>query len=514
MTTATLAIVPCTCGPHPRIDLTAAYAKSADQEESSLSLSSSCREQILNACRTHGCFHVNIDLDDDGGSSGNATTTPLKCLAKPHQQIEQDIESLFQPPSCLPSNDDGWKEICNGGLYEVPFSLMSSYYPSQNSTVENEVDENNILQATFRGRIAESGDEQQSTPEPKLSWEFRRCLQMQGTQEKVAEDDDDEDVLRNNNADLLSRHSLNLLPMWIDALHSVATTVIRLLDIPPQIVLQEKQCRCMNRSIHSNNAADRRCENNNSCCNIDLLRVFRYDAVSHSQANANEAVLGSSAHSDWGTLTVVWQDDKGGLQTYCHSCDKWSDVVASSTTVTASSTLTTNEKGLGECSAQLFVHVGDFLSLATIRSNYPMWSSPRHRVVCPPLLRQNSHEDDSQTNSCRRSLVYFAYPPPGISLDAARPIVVPLSSRSSLDLSDYDLPELDKVFDHYSLLHNQAHQREESEEIGSEYNPDEGNVVSSAKQTYQRIKGVSFDEIIFDKWSQVQRRATITVPNT
>ncbi|KAL3772045.1 hypothetical protein ACHAWU_008067 [Discostella pseudostelligera] len=333
---------------------------------------------------------------------------------------------------------------------------MSSYYPSQNSTVENEVDENNILQATFRGRIAESGDEQQSTPEPKLSWEFRRCLQMQGTQEKVAEDDDDEDVLRNNNADLLSRHSLNLLPMWIDALHSVATTVIRLLDIPPQIVLQEKQ-------------------------------------FSHSQANANEAVLGSSAHSDWGKLTVVWQDDKGGLQTYCHSCDKWSDVVASSTTVTASSTLTTNEKGLGECSAQLFVHVGDFLSLATIRSNYPMWSSPRHRVVCPPLLRQNSHEDDSQTNSCRRSLVYFAYPPPGISLDASRPIV---------------------VFDHYSLLHNQAHQREESEEIGSEYNPDEGNVVSSAKQTYQRIKGVSFDEIIFDKWSQVQRRATITVPNT
>ena len=128
-------------------------------------------------------------------------------------------------------------------------------------------------------------------------------------------------------------------------------------------------------SIHSNNADDRRCESN-SCCNIiDLLRVFRYGAVSHSQTNANEAVLGSSAHSDWGTLTVVWQVDKGGLQTYCHSCDKWSDVVASSTTVTASSTLTTNEKGLGECSAQLFVHLGDFLSLATIVEgtgiNYP-----------------------------------------------------------------------------------------------------------------------------------------------
>eukprot|EP00581_Thalassiosira_minuscula_P018920 CAMPEP_0183722560 /NCGR_PEP_ID=MMETSP0737-20130205/14483_1 /TAXON_ID=385413 /ORGANISM="Thalassiosira miniscula, Strain CCMP1093" /LENGTH=31 /DNA_ID= /DNA_START= /DNA_END= /DNA_ORIENTATION= len=29
--------------------------------------------------------------------------------------------------------------------------------------------------ATFRGRIAESGDEEQSNPEPKLSWEFQRC---------------------------------------------------------------------------------------------------------------------------------------------------------------------------------------------------------------------------------------------------------------------------------------------------------------------------------------------------
>ncbi|KAL7425612.1 hypothetical protein ACHAXH_000144, partial [Discostella pseudostelligera] len=416
-------------------------------------------------------------------SHSRLTTTPLKCLAKPRQQIEQDIESLFQQPSLhLSSNDDGWNEICNGGLY--PFSLMSSS-PSQSTPIENEVDENNILQATFRGRIAESGDEQQSTPEPKLSWEFRRCLQMQGTSEKVA--GDAEDVLRNN-ANLLRRHSLNLLPMWTDALHSVASTIIRLLDIPPQIVLQEKQCRCMNNSTNPNNADDRRCESN-SCCSIDLLRVFRYDAVSHSESNANEAVLGSSAHSDWGTLTVVWQDDKGGLQTYCHACDKWSDVaVASSTTETESSTLTTNEN---ECRVQLFVHVGDFLSLATIaegtESNHPKWSSPRHRVVCPPLLRRNSREGDSDTNSCRRSLVYFAYPPPGISLDAARPIVVPLSSRSSLDLPDYDLPELDKVFDHYSLLHNQSHHPQPSEEISNECNPDD-NVVSSTRQTYQRIK--------------------------
>jgi hypothetical protein len=73
-------------------------------------------------------------------------------------------------------------------------------------------------------------------------------------------------------------------------------------------------------------------------------------------------------------------------------------------------------------------------------------------------------------------------------------------------LPGYDLPDLDKVFDHYSLLHNQSHHPQPSEEISNECNPDD-NVVSSTRQTYQRIKGVSFDEVIFEKWSQVQRKA-------
>jgi hypothetical protein len=84
-------------------------------------------------------------------------------------------------------------------------------------------------------------------------------------------------------------------------------------------------------------------------CPLLLIQswVFRYDAV-----DSSAQMMGSSPHSDWGTLTVVWQYTKGGLQTYCHSCASWSDVDASS----SSSSM-----------AYYFVHVGDFLVLQQYR---------------------------------------------------------------------------------------------------------------------------------------------------
>ena len=92
-------------------------------------------------------------------------------------------------------------------------------------------------------------------------------------------------------------------------------------------------------------------------------------------------------------------------------------------------------------------------------------------------------------------------------MDAARTVVAPLSSSSSsLDLplpeNDDNRPESAEVYNHYSLLHNQSHQ---SQEVGSsEY---DNNAISPAEQTYQRIKGLPFDEVIFDKWNQVQRNS-------
>lgn len=73
---------------------------------------------------------------------------------------------------------------------------------------------------------------------------------------------------------------------------------------------------------------------------LDLLRVFRYypTATTTTKSEAREVIqvaspertqlLGSSEHTDWGSLTIVWQDDVGGLQTYCQVCNKWIDVDA------------------------------------------------------------------------------------------------------------------------------------------------------------------------------------------
>ena len=57
--------------------------------------------------------------------------------------------------------------------------------------------------------------------------------------------------------------------------------------------------------------------------------------------------LGSSPHTDWGTLTVSLQDDRGGLQTHCRMCDAWSDVDASPPS-SSSCSLSKSSNGGGE----------------------------------------------------------------------------------------------------------------------------------------------------------------------
>jgi hypothetical protein len=369
----------------------------------------------------------------------------ISSLAKPIESIERDIESLFASVS---------EDERDGGMVVVPFPESS-------------------LTATFRGRIAESGDPIHPVPEPKLSWEYRRCCKSQQVSDVVE---------KCHSSDHLSK----LLPEWTYALHSIASIVIDLLGIPQNTVLQEGRCKCS----HSHSVGP---------CNIDLLRVFRYDAV-----DSSAQMMGSSPHSDWGTLTVVWQDTKGGLQTYCHACDAWTDVDASS-----SSSM-----------AYFFVHVGDFLSLATIpddgNKGVPVWPSPRHRVNCPFLKEESG--DDVNGNQCRRSLVYFAYPPPKVSLDDARCSVVPTSSSSSL-LTDgnrkevpakEELPSLG-IYDRYSLLHNQSHHppplghMRQGDELGNTDRKtlDDGG---DALSTHRRIRKMPFDRVIMEKWDQVQRK--------
>ena len=97
----------------------------------------------------------------------------------------------------------------------------------------------------------------------------------------------------------------------------------------------------------------------------------------------------------------------------------------------------------------LFVHVGDFLSLASIRGEggYPMFPSPRHRVLSPiRRYDEDGSTSKSKGNSssyvkdyCRRSLVYFAYPPPNVTLNAVQQVVSSILNPPTSSLSQHKL---------------------------------------------------------------------------
>ena len=436
----------CTCAPHPRLDLTAGYLqyhkirsdgndKNSSPEDDELT---SCHEQIRQACRSHGCFHVSVDLTNE-----EQEDCPMKCLAKSMEEVENEIESLFSPSLLDHTNAD-----LNGGLVKVRIKDLPSPMTSQCMEV-----------ATFRGRTAESGDEQQFNPEPKLSWEFCRCL---SARTELKNDDVDRPSLDSSDVE---NDAWDCLLNWTEALHSVAAVVIDSIGISQQVVLNEKNCDCLRKIISNPNNTNPSPKK----CNVDLLRCFRYDAVPVEDDNQ----LGSSSHTDWGSLTVVWQDDKGGLQTYCNACEKWTDVAAP-------------ERKRTTKTINFFVHVGDFLSLATHgegMTHLPIWPSPRHRVICPT----KQPDQTTEKNQCRRSLVYFAYPPPNISLAAAQKVVEPLICDDSCEST--------VMFQDYSLLHDQSQHQGDPTNGGS----------STNFETYENMRQRPFGEVIQEKWDQVQR---------
>lgn len=228
---------------------------------------------------------------------------------------------------------------------------------------------------------------------------------------------------------------------WCDALHSIARRVNELLQIPENLLLQQQDCHCQNGS-----------------CNVDLLRVFCHDPVPDHHR------LGSSPHTDWGSWTVVWQDTVGGLQAYCKRCDTYVNV-------------DTSDEAL-----RFVVHVGDVTSMSigttasmrnartssTIGLPQIIFPSPQHRVVSP------------STHS-RLSLVYFCYPPPGVTLDT-------IEARLSGVLHTPKNTGVD--FTSYYILKNQK----------------SGGVLMSEEETYQSIRSTPLDQVISHKWDQVQRK--------
>jgi hypothetical protein len=232
-----------------------------------------------------------------------------------------------------------------------------------------------------------------------------------------------------------------------------------------------------------------------SSSSLDLLRVFYYHAVDTLAAAASPSssspILGSSPHTDWGSWTIVWQDEVGGLETYCRCCQKWVPVPAAASAPIPSSKSNHH-------SWHCIVHVGDMASLALTTNDNdhhhtttsidddddddnnnktPMiqWPSPKHRVV-------------SSRYQVRTSLVYFGYPPSTLSLNEIQVQLKDYCSNGSNGVGRR-LP-----YDEYYLLHDQ-----------SSSTADGANIASTPESRYESLQSQSVQDAIQTKWNQVQR---------
>lgn len=306
-------------------------------------------------------------------------------------------------------------------------------------------------------RCAESGSPGGSLVEPKQSLELKR------TNGTVATSDNDPVHVR--------------MKSWITILHAVARTVAKTLEWPDDTLIASNKKN-----------ADTAVDQDDDTSPMDLLRAFLYDAVvvpnHHTKNDVSSSVdhdddevvvsLGSSPHTDWGSLTVVWQDGVGGLETFCRQHDRWVPVPAPVVRSDDDDDDDHHDKNF----LPLIIHIGDVTSLA-IGGNHDddddgrtTWPSPLHRVCSP-------------TTGRRRSLVYFCYPSPKVgSLHNLQHLL------RSTDFTDIGADA--KVgLEHYSLLQNQSQDGQQQ--------------LSSPRQVYERILHQPLAEVFSNKWSQVQR---------
>ena len=211
---------------------------------------------------------------------------------------------------------------------------------------------------------------------------------------------------------------------------------------------------------------------------LDLLRVFHYYALNDvvqrnngTHGDDDNLILGSSPHTDWGSLTIVWQDHVGGLQTYCRKCQAWIDVPPPPPP--------SNED---DKYWQVIVHVGDMASIvlnallsgsdSQHSSSSALWPSPKHRVVS-----SKTHE--------RVSLVYFAYPPSQASLATMHQTLQTNWPLLQLKEKHCRLPLTE-----YFLLHDQS--------VGSAS-------TRTPEEMYEEMWNLPIQNIVQLKWRQVHR---------
>ena len=262
-----------------------------------------------------------------------------------HNNTDEMITRLFQERETIPNNN-------------------------KEGIIKYQTDKDEIV---YRSPLSESGNPNSTSHEPKQSFELFRCRQQKDDETKI-------------------KCTMNIMREWVEAFHTLSIIVSNVLLQLPDNFIVSSNCSCYS-------------YNKKHQCNLDLLRIFRYDAVENEQ-------LGSSPHTDWGTFTIIWQHTSKALQTYCPKHDIWNTVIFPETTSDY------------QC---FLIHIGDFTSLAT----HSYFTSPRHRVRC--------------SNTARNSLVYFVYPHLDVTLKNAAQIEMNMGEKDNFNLDTM-----------YSLLQNQS----------------------------------------------------------
>lgn len=409
--------------------------------------------------------------------------SPIRILnCQVHPPTQEEIQSFFIPT--LSSRSGG----SNGDDEE---GLLITYISSESGSTSS----NPSSESRDRG----DGDSSDRIIEPKESYEVKFaqcCCDLVAKNDTSADDDEggDNDCSKASFVQINSK--VERMKGWCRAMSWIAQQVVRELDIPPDTLLADS-------TPHKS---------------LDLLRVFHYFPVkrdgqensnnacssSHQipEQNAPSSILGSSPHTDWGSLTIVWQDHIGGLQTYCRDSCRWINVPPPQQQSPTTSHCQehrieySGNDGPPSYCWDCIVHIGDMASLVlgrkfTTEKDDPIDSvtsefdhlgcsfpSPKHRVV-------NSSIYD------RTSLVYFGYPPADKSLDDIEESLKEWKHRHSTG------PRL--PYEEYYLLQDQS-------ALGYVRNDDDHRTSTpSPEQTYESIRHRPIADVIHQKWQQVQR---------
>ena len=487
----------CTCADLPGVvDITKGFIWSQQQQRKQ---SQSGEEEVISPPKAvrEGRQELLKNLQRTGWSPVQVDVTKIMCDDPPINNME------------LLQKHRQWKDL-----------FVELFEPEVVNNFKKEQDKEKGVDSALQYMEAESGAAGTASSEPKQSWQVHRCTCPSVCSSPRNNHDSLHSTSVSSSCEKLkptvTTGALNgYLQGWANLAHAVVVTVRTLLEFPPNVLVQEKPCCLGNNSIHSEVGR----------CSVDLLRAFYYDTVSEG-----EEKLGSSPHTDWGSFTVVWQDDVGGLETFCHACGSWTRVPTA---------FSNNGDSVHEDSdgvLQFILHVGDVTSLAAgralqqerehqyyrqkrnpamarplrcigsknaestsatalVTTNKVMWPSPCHRVVSPTGKEK------------RASLVYFCYPPPEISMDQITAGFLQ-SERKNLDnywlsssllslgqgcCQNQVLQEKDAFvvpYEDYYLLKNQ--QSTTKRKISSE-------------QQFQAIATRPLKDVFKEKWLQVQR---------